>query len=259
MKTLDRALSRLGIGSRTQAQGWIRAGRVTVDRQVCRDPERWVDPERQVLGLDGRPLTRAEPITLRLFKPKGVLTSFGDPEGRPTVYNLLEGCPAWVFPVGRLDQDTSGLLLLTNQTDLAEAITNPRSGLWKRYRVRTRAPLSDADLERLRAGVLLDDGPTRPARAEWVHRYRGYAVIDLWISEGRNRQVRRMLRAVDNGVRELRRLAIGPIELGAQLSGSWRPLEPSELLELERALAAQGPASGVSGRPPGAGRRRGAP
>lgn len=255
MKTLDRALSRLGIGSRTQALGWIRAGRVTVDGKVCRDPERWVDPDRQTLGLDGRPMTRAEPLTLRLFKPKGVLTSFGDPGGRPTVYDLLEGCSAWVFPVGRLDQDTSGLLLLTNQTDLAEAITNPTSELWKRYRVRTRAPLSDGDLERLRAGVQLDDGPTRPARAEWVHRYRGYSVIDVWICEGRNRQVRRMLRAVDNGVRELRRLAIGPIELGDQRSGTWRILEPSELLELRRALGPRGPASADSAQHPGARRR----
>jgi 23S rRNA pseudouridine2605 synthase len=241
VKTLERTLSRLGIGSRTQAEGWILAGRVTVDGRVCRDPARWVDADRQALGLDGRPLTRAEPLTLRLFKPKGLLTSFGDPQGRPTVYDLLGDCPAWVFPVGRLDQDTSGLLLLTNQTDLAEAITNPASELWKRYRVRTRAPLEDRDLERLRQGVLLDDGPTRPARAEWVHRYRGYSVIDLSISEGRNRQVRRMLRALDNGVRELRRMAIGPLELGEQRSGTWRPVSAAELVDLRRALGRGAP------------------
>jgi pseudouridine synthase len=236
VKTLERTLSRLGIGSRTQAEGWIRAGRVSVDGRVCRDPARWVDPQRHTLLLDGRPLTRAEPLTLRLFKPKGLLTSFGDPQGRPTVYDLLADCPAWVFPVGRLDQDTSGLLLLTNQTDLAEAITNPASQLWKRYRVRTRAPLEEADLERLRQGMLLDDGPTRPARAEGVHRYRGYSVIDLSICEGRNRQVRRMFRALGNGVRELRRMAIGPLELGDQRSGTWRRVTPGELAELRRAL-----------------------
>jgi pseudouridine synthase len=236
VKTLDRTLSILGIGSRTQAQAWIRAGRVAVDGRVCRDPDLWVDGARQTLSLDGRPLTRAEPLTVALFKPKGYLTTFGDPEGRPTVYELLQGCPGWVFPVGRLDLDTSGLLLLTNDTQLAEAITSPASHLEKRYRVRTRAPLGPSDVERLRAGVLLDDGPTRPARAELVRSYRGYALVDLWISEGRNRQVRRMFRALDNGVRELRRTAIGPLCLGAQQSGTWRVVGPGELAQLRAAL-----------------------
>ena len=235
VKTLDRVLSRLGTCSRTQARQLIAAGRVAVDGRIVRDPERWVDPEAENVSLDGRRLGPAARVYLALHKPKGFVTTFVDPEGRPTVYDLLREFPEWVFPIGRLDQDTSGLLLFTNDTAFAERLASPASHVPKVYRVRTKAPVEDEDLEPLRRGVRLHDGRARPARAKLLRGYKGYALVELELTEGRNRQVRRMFSAIGNGVRELRRVAIGPLLLGTLASGKWRRLTADEVAALNRA------------------------
>jgi len=234
-RTLDRLISRAGLGSRAQAEEWIRAGRVRVNGRVVRTIETWVDPERDTLELDGKPLVAAERLYLALNKPKGYLTSFGDPGERRTVYALLGELPAWVFPVGRLDRETSGLLLLSNDSEFAERITNPARGPGKRYRGTTRRRIDAAALAALAAGPELEDGPTHPSEVELVGHRGPTSVVDLTLHEGRNRQVRRMFLAVGAPLKELRRVGIGPLALGTLPSGSWRHLTRAELRLLERA------------------------
>ena len=226
-RTLDRLLSRLGLCSRGVAQRLIAEGRVSVNGRVARAAA-WVDPERDEILLDGRAVRAARREYVLLNKPKGFLTSFGDPRGRRTVYDLLADVPVWVFPVGRLDRDTSGLLLLTNDTELGERVTNPEFGLSKRYRVTTKARVGEEELEQLRQGLELDDGPTRPARATLVGHRGPTSLVELEIEEGRKRQVRRMFLALGRPVKELRRVAIGPLELGSLRSGRWRMLTAGE-------------------------------
>jgi len=240
-RTLDRLISRAGLGSRATAEEWIRAGRVRVNGRVVRTAETWVDPARDVLELDGKPLSSAERLYLALNKPKGFLTSHGDPRERRTVYALLEELPAWVFPVGRLDRDTSGLLLLTNDSDFAERIAHPASGPGKRYRATTRRRMDEAALAALAAGPELDDGPTAPEDVALIGHRGPTSVVELTLHEGRNRQVRRMFLAVGAPLKELRRVAIGPLALGALASGRWRHLTRAEV----RALGTR-PARGSS-------------
>src|SRR5216684_4159014 len=138
-KTLERAISKAGLGSRTDARKWIGAGRIRVNGKLIQTPDHWVDLERDQVMLDGKPVRAGRKIYLLLYKPKGYITSYKDPEGRPTVYDLIQ----WVVPVGRLDQDTSGLLLLTNDTHFAELVTNPDYKIPKTYLVKTSTRLSD--------------------------------------------------------------------------------------------------------------------
>lgn len=260
-RTLDRLLSRLGLCSRAAAARLVAAGRVRVNGRVARDPATWVDPERELVALDGKPVRSARKLYLCLNKPKGFLTSYGDPRGRRTVYDLLAGVPAWVFPVGRLDRDTSGLLLLTNDTGFAERVTNPRSGIAKTYRATTSRRVREEELERLRRGIELEDGRTLPARAALVGHRGPTSVVELALTEGRKRQVRRMFQALGQRVRELKRIAIGPIELGRLASGESRALTRAELRALgeparagldprsraqRRTGARSGPISGLS-------------
>ena len=233
-RTLDRLFSRLGLCSRAVAAELVQAGRVRVNGRIVRTPGTWIDPERDRITLDGRPLRPAERLYLCLNKPKGFLTSFGDPRNRRTVYDLFAHLPAWVFPVGRLDKDTSGLLLLTNDSDFAEHVTNPVSGIQKRYRATVSPRLEDEELEPLRRGIELEDGPTLPARAALLAQHGPASLVELELHEGKNRQVRRMFRALGRRVRELRRLAIGPVELGRLPSGALRALTRAERAALER-------------------------
>lgn len=227
LKTLDRILSKSGMASRTDARKWIAAGRVKVNGQLVQTPDKWVDPDRDRVTLDGKPLVRAEKIYLLLYKPKGYLTTYRDPEGRPTVYDLLQGVEEWVSPVGRLDQETTGLLILTNDTDFANFITSPESKVPKSYLVKTSTPLTDEHIEQLRRGLALSDGPTRPAIVTRVPGTK--STIEITITEGRNRQVRRMIEAVDNKVRKLVRTAIGPLRIDKLEIGKTRPLTQKEI------------------------------
>ena len=164
IKTLERVFSKAGMASRTDARSWIGAGRVRVNGKVVQNPDQWVDLERDRVTLDGKPLRAAEKLYLLLYKPKGYLTTFRDPEGRPTVYDLTGDAGAWLSPVGRLDLDTSGLILMTNDTDFAERVMNPDHKVPKTYQVKASTLLTDEQLEQLRRGVELSDGPTRPAQ-----------------------------------------------------------------------------------------------
>ena len=226
---LARVLSKAGICSRTVAAEWIRAGRVRVDGRVVLDPERRIAEEGSAVTLDGRRIAAAESSYWALHKPRGYVTTRSDPAGRPTVYDLLEDLREWVVPVGRLDLETSGLLLLTNDTRFAERVTNPETHVEKVYRVTAMPRLDGAALERLRRGVVLADGPTRPARVERIRDRGPCTLIEIAITEGRNRQVRRMIREVGARAEKLERIAIGPVELGSLAAGALRRLTSAEV------------------------------
>jgi 23S rRNA pseudouridine2605 synthase len=232
LKTLERVISKAGLGSRTEARRWIHAGRVTLNGSVTENPDHWVDLGRDRVCLDGAPLEVRQRTYVLLHKPTGYLTTYKDPDGRPTVYQLITAVSTFVSPVGRLDLDTSGLLLLTNDTHLAERVTNPASHVPKTYLVTTSTPLTDSQLDVLRQGLELRDGPTRPARVRRVRDAEG-TCFEITLTEGRNRQVRRMVEAVGSTVVALARVAIGSIGIGGLLAGQWRPLTPAEVTALK--------------------------
>jgi 23S rRNA pseudouridine2605 synthase len=229
LKTLERILSKAGIGSRSESRRWIAAGRVTVNDLVVLDPDHWIDLELDRVAFDGKPLGSAARIYLLLHKPAGYLTTYRDPEGRPTVYDLLPRRDQYVFPVGRLDLDTSGLLIMTNDAQLAERMTNPEYHAPKTYRVETSTPLDDEQLEQLRRGIELRDGPTRPAEVTRVDP----RTFEITITEGRNRQVRRMVEALGAKVDKLTRIAIGSLQIGDMESGAVRELSADEVRALQ--------------------------
>lgn len=229
LKTLERVFSKSGLGSRTEARSWIGTGRVRVNGRVVQNPDHWVDLERDRITLDGKPLRAAAKAYILLYKPKGYLTTYRDPEGRPTVYDLLKDAGTWLAPVGRLDLDTSGLLLLTNDTDFAERVMNPDFKVPKIYQVKTATRLTDEQLTSLRHGVELSDGPTRPALVTRLRDSGNHTFLEITITEGRNRQVRRMIEAIESKVLKLVRTAIGPIRIGDLPVGKWRVLTPEEL------------------------------
>ncbi|HVS32351.1 MAG TPA: pseudouridine synthase [Thermoanaerobaculia bacterium] len=232
IKTLERVLSKAGVGSRTEARAWIAGGRVRVNGRVVRDAETWVDLERDRVAFDGKPLRKAAALYLLLYKPAGFLTTLRDPEGRPTIYDLLEERPEYLFPVGRLDLETSGLLILTNDTAFAERVTNPAFKVPKTYQVKASRRLTDEDFQRLRQGVELRDGMTAPAVVTPLREPGGKSVFEITITEGRNRQVRRMVEALDAKVLKLVRTAIGPLRIGELPIGKHRELTPQEVRAL---------------------------
>jgi pseudouridine synthase len=207
-----------------------------VNGKTIRNPDHWVDPKRDRIALDGKAVRSAARAYILLYKPKGYLTTRRDPEGRPTVYDLTGDAGTWLSPVGRLDLDTSGLLLMTNDTDLAERITNPGRKAPKTYQLKTATLLSDEQIDRLRRGIELSDGPTRPAEVKRLRDSGKRTFLEMTITEGRNRQVRRMIEAVGSKVLKLVRTAIGPIRIGDLQIGKWRRLTEAEV----RALAGPG-------------------
>ncbi|MGH9238891.1 MAG: pseudouridine synthase [Vicinamibacterales bacterium] len=234
LKTLERVLSKAGAGSRVDACRWIRAGRVKVNGQVVRDPDTWIDMQRDRVRLDGKPLQARDRVYLLLYKPTGYLTTYRDPKGRPTVYDLIADLGTFASPVGRLDLDTSGLLLMTNDNQLAERVTNPESHVPKTYLVKASMRLTDEQLQRLRDGVDLADGPTRPARVRRVRDSEKYTHLEITLTEGRNRQVRRMIEALGATVLKLVRVQIGSISIGTLPIGKWRLLTAAEVQALRK-------------------------
>lgn len=220
--------SKAGIGSRSDARSWIGAGQVRVNGKVVQNPDHWIDMDRDRITFQGKPLRNADRVYILLYKPTGYVTSYGDPEKRPTVYDLTRDAGTWLSPVGRLDLDTSGLLLMTNDTAFAEHVTNPEHHVAKTYQLKASTLLSDDQLEQLRRGVELPDGMTRPAVVTRVRDSAKYSHIELTITEGRNRQVRRMIEAVGSKVLKLVRVAIGPVRIGGLTIGKWRPLTAEE-------------------------------
>jgi pseudouridine synthase len=251
IKTLERVISKAGIGSRKEARRWIGMGRVKVNGRLVQTPDHWVDLERDVVMLDDKPVVERRRIYLALYKPKGYITSYGDPEGRATVYDLLTGLGEFVVPVGRLDQDSSGLLLMTNDTAFAELIMNPQNEVPKTYLVKAATLLTEEHLEMLRRGVELDDGPTKPAEVRRVRDSEKRTFLEMTIREGRYREVRRMLEAVGSRALKLVRTAVGPLAIGTLEIGKYRELTPEEVGSLAprlRKTAAPKPGSGTDRR-----------
>jgi pseudouridine synthase len=203
-----------------------------VNGRVVEDPDVWIDFDRDRILFDGKPLESRERVYILLYKPAGYITTYKDPEGRPTVYDLIADVETFVSPAGRLDLDTSGLLILTNDTRFAEQLTNPDHKIAKTYLMKCSTHLADEALEKLRAGVELSDGPTRPAVVKRVRDSGKYSHIEIRITEGRNRQVRRMIEAVGSKVLKLVRTAIGPIEIAGLKIGQWRSLTEREIASL---------------------------
>jgi 23S rRNA pseudouridine2605 synthase len=227
---LAKFLAHAGVASRRAAEGIVRAGRVTVDGEPVTDPARDVD-ESNTVALDGRRVEREPHEVHVLNKPAGVVSTARDTRGRPTVVQLVRS-PRRLYPVGRLDADTTGLILLTNDGALAERLTHPRYGVKKVYRARVKpGRLSPRTLEALKKGVELDDGRTAPAQV----RQPAPGVVEITIREGRRRQVRRMLEAVGHRVVELKRVAFGPLGLRGLEPGKSRRLTKAEVERLRRA------------------------
>jgi len=225
---LHRALSKLGWGSRAQAWQWVRAGEVCVDGRTVTDPLTWVDLDRQRITRGGEGAPAREHVTLALHKPRGVVTTRRDERGRRTVYDLLPAGLPWVFPAGRLDADSEGLLILTSDAALAVRLTEPEHSVPKTYRVTVTGEQSEEALQRLREGVELPDGRTRPAGVRRL----GANVLEVVLTEGRNRQVRRMLAAVGHRVRRLVRVAVGGYALGDLAPGACRTLSEDDVRQL---------------------------
>ena len=236
--SLARALSKLGACSRAQAAQAVRAGRVTVNGRMVRDPNVRVEPARDRLVLDGSRVRPATRTYVMLNKPAGLVTTRADERGRDTVYMCLEGAgyPRLV-PVGRLDRETQGLLLFTNDTRWADRIASPRSHIEKVYSVQLEQPVPEELIERLRAGVL--------SRGEMLNAVRvrrtGVSEIEIVLDEGRNRQVRRMLEESGARIARLVRTAIGPLRLGRLIPGGHRPLTPAELAAVDATTARSEP------------------
>ena len=229
---LQKVLAAAGVGSRRACEELIDAGRVLVDGEVAHLGQR-VDPDAVQVTLDGVPISvRPGLVYYLLNKPAGVVTTASDPQGRPTVIDLVPPDPR-VFSVGRLDTDTEGLLILTNDGDLAHRLSHPSFGIEKEYLAEVEGTPSAGALHRLRTGVALEDGVTAPARASRVPP-RGLRLV---IHEGRNRQVRRMCAAVGHPVVRLVRTRIGPLADRRLAPGQWRPLTTAEVRALEHAVA----------------------
>src|SRR3954470_19061923 len=238
---LNAWLARAGVASRRKADELIKAGRVTVNGepgQLNTFVQRTDD-----VRLDGRPLAKQQLAYVLLHKPPGVVTTASDPQGRKTVVDLVEH-PSRVVPVGRLDADTTGALLLTNDGELAHRLAHPRYEIDKVYEVETWRQPTDAQLDELRTGVMLDDGPTSPAG---VRRVDG-ARIELTLHEGRNRQVRRMLEAGGPRGEALHRSRSAHLTLEGLERGAWRLLEPSEVERLRAATRDSPPRARARGR-----------
>jgi len=250
---LQKILSQAGLASRRAAEQLIAEGRVSVNGETVRAMGVKADPAGDDIRVDGRRIRSAErPRYILLNKPRGYVTTRSDPQRRSTVIDLLTGVREYVYPVGRLDYDTEGLLLLTNDGDLAARLTHPRHGVERTYEARVSGMPDREALERLRTGIPLDGHRTLPATVVLVNasRHDRDGVLLLTIREGRNRQVRRMCEAVGHPVKELRRVRIGPLADRRLRVGQWRELTAMEVEKLKRGTEASGKSgkSGTSGR-----------
>ncbi len=229
---LQKALADAGVASRRHAELLIEAGRVAVNGQIVREMGVQVDPARDEIRVDGRPVRAAREFTyLLLHKPSNFLTTVSDPHGRPTIMQLVPRDKR-LFPVGRLDLESEGLVLLTDDGELANRLMHPRYEHEKEYRVLAEGRVPNEAIEKLRAGVELDDGRTAPARVQLVEHVSGDTWLDIVLREGRKRQLRRMLERVGHPVKRLIRVRIGPLHLGDLPAGQWRALSAAELRQL---------------------------
>jgi len=227
---LHKVLAQAGVASRRAAEELIAEGRVSVDGVLVTAQGTRVDPERAQIRVDGSRIpTRKDHVWLALNKPVGVISAMSDDRGRPCVGDLVKGQPERLFHVGRLDADTEGLLLLTNDGELAHRLAHPSFGVTKVYLAQVRGPVGRSMGPRLRKGVQLDDGAVRVDAYRLVGQVGGHSQVEVTLHEGRNRVVRRLLAAVGHPVERLVRLQFGPVRLGQQGVGSLRPLTSAEV------------------------------
>lgn len=242
---LARVLSKLGVASRSQAEAWVRQGRVGVDGRIVTDPEHPLSLGQGRLSLDGRPLGRGEAVYLALNKPRGLVTTRSDERGRDTIYACLDGAGLpWVAPVGRLDRASEGLLLLSNDPEWAAAVSDPAQGPAKCYHVQLRPPPVAEALAAMLEGIEHEGEMLRAHSARILRQGERSAWLEVVLGQGRNRQIRRMCQALGLEVQRLVRVAIGELELGSLGKGEWRRLAPDEVLALAPPgrLASAGPA-----------------
>ena len=231
---LQKILARAGYGSRRNCEVLIEDGRVLVDGQRVTELGTKVDPSTQEIKVDGRPLKLEQPCYYLVNKPKGVLSTLRDPEGRRTIQELVPGERRRIFPVGRLDVDSRGAVIMTNDGRFTNLLTHPRYGVEKTYLCRIRGTVTDGAIAKLRAGVWLAEGKTLPAKVWVIKKRKDETDVGIAISEGKNRQVRRMFAAVGYKVLSLMRTRIGPVTLRGLSEGGCRPLTKNEVEELER-------------------------
>jgi 23S rRNA pseudouridine2605 synthase len=243
MERLQKILSQAGVASRRASEQLMLEGRVTLNGVTVRELGTKADPAADDIRVDGRRIRLPEQRRyLLLNKPRGYVTTRSDPQRRPTVLDLLGGVREYVYPVGRLDFDSEGLLLLTNDGELAAHLTHPSHGVARVYEVRVAGIPDPHDLERLARGVTIDGRRTEPAQLQIVpDRVADRATVRITIHEGRNRQVRRMFDAIGHPVDELRRVAIGPIRDTRLKPGAWRDLSATEVSALKRAAQTVAP------------------
>ena len=227
---MERALSKRGLASRSEARALILQGRVSVDGKTVTDPATRVVPERITIAIDGESKTGdAESLTIILHKPRGYVTTRADPEGRKTIYDLLSDLPGRVIPVGRLDLATSGLLILTNDTQFGNWITDPATKIPRVYLVTVRGGLTDETAARLVEGITVGDERLVAADVAVRKRSKRESHLTITLTEGKNREIRRLLDAVEHPVTELRRVQFGGLELGTLGPGKWRRVSAAEL------------------------------
>jgi pseudouridine synthase len=239
MERLQKIMARAGLASRREAEQWILEGRVSVNGAVVRKLGTQADLSKDSIKVDGKRIKpAAAPLYFAFHKPAGVITTLNDPQRRPDLTTFLEklGSKKRVFPVGRLDYNSTGLLLLTNDGELARRLTHPRFGVRKLYRVKLSACPTEEDLALLRKGIRLEDGITAPARVRVMERLRKNAWAEVELVEGRNREIRRMFEALHYFVEKLIRLRVGPVHLGSLLPGALRPLSEVEIKSLKQAV-----------------------
>lgn len=258
VERLQKILSQAGIASRRASEQLMLEGRVTVNGDTVRELGTKADPAVDDIRVDGRRVKLAERHRYVLLnKPRGYVTTRSDPQRRPTVMELIAGVREYVYPVGRLDFDTEGLLLLTNDGDLAARLTHPRHEVARVYEVRVLGVPDAHDIERLSRGVTIEGRRTEPAHVQLTPgRHEGHATLRITISEGRNRQVRKMFDAIGHPVDYLRRIAIGPLKDARLRQGQWRDLTEAEVAALRKVAHRPPPADRPPVAPPRARRRR---
>ena len=232
---LQKVLAAAGLGSRRQCEELITTGRVEVDRTVVAQLGTTVDPEHQEVRVDGVVLPRSRRTYYAVHKPRGVVTTNRDPAGRPRVIDLVPSTPERLFPVGRLDLYSDGLILLTNDGDLANRLTHPRYGVEKTYRVVVAGQPTREVLLKLQRGVHLAEGLARVHRVQVKRRERKSTLLEMTLREGRNREIRRVLARVGHKVLRLTRISVGPVRLGDLAVGAHRRLTPQEVESLRQA------------------------
>jgi 23S rRNA pseudouridine2605 synthase len=233
---IQKIIAQMGIASRRKAEEMIAEGRVTVNGKIALIGEK-AELSKDHIKVDGKLLIRREPKVYLMFnKPQNVVTSLADPQGRPTIKDYLKGIRYRVFPVGRLDFDSEGLLFLTNDGDFTNAVLHPSRKIPKTYMVKVKGIIDDNKINKLRQGVRLEDGRTLPAKVKFARQSENNSWIEIAITEGTKRQVRRMVEAVGHPALKLRRVSINGIRLSGLKIGELRPLTERELRELKKEI-----------------------